>query len=98
MKTTARWKFLSGLVILFVLTAFGTCKPTPVPDPPGPVADVCDQVCDHGTALGCPWAAPTALGATCGDTCRSANTILPWNTACIISAASCVAADACQAK
>jgi hypothetical protein len=94
MKTAVKWKFLASLMMLFMLTAVGTCKP----DPPGPVVDVCDQACDRGTSLGCTWAAPTTLGATCGDTCRSAKTILPWNTACIITAVSCAAADACQAK
>ena len=114
MKTAVKFVMLmslAGLLTIGLLVFFGSCNgcgTTPVPNPPPgptpitdaapPARDDCDLACNRGAVLGCAWAAPTALGATCADVCRNAQYVLPWNTACIITASSCSASDNCQLR
>lgn len=74
--------------------AFSSCtpiNPTPAPQP----AD-CAAVCAHGFDLGCAWSRPTPNGVTCVQVCEDANTILPWSSECLASAATCEEADRCR--
>ena len=72
-------------------------RPTPTPTPvPNPAT--CAGACAQGLSLGCPWASQTPSGKTCEQVCANTAAILPWNVDCIAKAATCVAADACQAK
>jgi hypothetical protein len=82
---------LLGLLSLGVFVACANCGT----NPPIPTQATCDAACARGAQLGCEWARPTHLGATCGAVCLNAADKVPWNVACLSVAASCVAADAC---
>jgi len=97
-------RFITLTLFLFAaMMAIAGCPQPLPPVPPGPApADAgpsiatCASVCQHGTALGCVWAAPTPRGHTCEEVCSVASRILPWNVDCVQAAPTCTAADACQ--
>lgn len=68
---------------------------TPVRPQPPAAAD-CTAVCSHGAEMACAWASPTPNGVTCVQVCEDANTILPWSSECLASAATCEEADRCR--
>ena len=93
------WGSILGLVILLGVMGFSGCpSPTPVPTPPPTPVATCADACAQGVKLDCPWASKTPSGKTCEQVCANTAAILPWNVDCIAKAATCVAADACQAK
>jgi len=89
-----------GLMLWFLchaglgLPACGTVKPVPTPGPScaGAAPCTCADVCAHGDALGCGWAAPTAGGHTCLEVCRNANDpggFIAWDLNCRAHSATC---------
>ncbi len=63
-----------------------------------PVSDEgCAPACAHLAELGCDAGKPTPDGASCESVCRNvqASGLNRINTACIMSAASCGAAEGC---
>ena len=93
------------LALLFVVAGCQGC-PGPAPTPsPGPVTttltvpvgkSTCASACARMAALGCPAASPTG-GHTCEEVCLNVEKsgLALWGVACVTSATSCVAADAC---
>lgn len=82
--------FLAAIVYM-ALYGCTPINPTPAPQP----AD-CAAICAHGYELGCAWARPTPNGVTCPQVCEDANTIMPWSSECLASAATCEEADRCR--
>lgn len=91
----------AATLLALVLAACGPDVWTPAGPPPKerPPADAagCPEACAHLAQLGCDEAKPTPGGATCLDVCvsvqRSEATAL--DIACVVSAATCSAANAC---
>jgi hypothetical protein len=85
--------------LLFVACQGCPPAPGPVVNPTGPdaaaptlpVSQACVDFCQHGTDLGCPWAQPTPMGATCGQVCANNQeaAIAPWDLACRTKASDC---------
>jgi hypothetical protein len=84
--------------LLPFIFAFWTSACPPTPTPPNPSA-TCATVCANMVKLACPSAKPTAKGATCEQVCTNFQNsgIAKMDLACRTAAASCAAADACEA-
>lgn len=93
-------KWLS-LVALAALTA---CSPSPTPIAPVEPLDAarppaCGSACEHLRALGCTLGKPTPRGASCETVCDNVqveNAGAGFPTACLSTAKTCAAADACR--
>jgi hypothetical protein len=78
---------VTTLWIAFAVAALlGACGtgPTPVP-----TTSTCATACARGAALSCIWSTPTPMGASCEQVCENASRIVPWNVACLTTAAAC---------
>lgn len=88
--SAALWAAFVTAILAICLAGCATCgQPNQEP------AD-CRGVCARGAGMGCEWAKPLADGATCVQVCESANTILPWNTACVNASTTCEQAAVCR--
>jgi hypothetical protein len=79
--------------IAIVLCLFACCATT-TPCPTGsslpcPAPATCATACAQGDALGCAWAAPTPMGATCQAVCDNAAQTVTWDVKALTSATSC---------
>jgi hypothetical protein len=98
---------LAFVLALAPLMLAATCNtPTPTPSPGAGGADPvggsssstpCAKVCARLAALGCPAAKPASDGASCVQVCADINAsgTLRVDTACVILAGDCAAADRC---
>jgi hypothetical protein len=77
--------------ILILTLAFAGCAATcPVGTKPCPVVTpTCATACANGEKLGCIWATPTPLGASCVEFCGNAGMTIPWDVAKLSTATSC---------
>ena len=73
------------MVLAMFFVACGSVQP--VPDPPVPGA-TCEAACARGAKLGCSWARPTELGASCLEVCANAS-VVPWPAECLSKADTC---------
>ena len=85
---------IAYLCMFLTLLALGCGTVTPIPTPP-PLY-TCATMCQHGTELVCPWAAPGPDLATCEEVCTNAVTVVHWDLRCRSTAATCAAVDQCQ--
>lgn len=83
---------MKRLALIAFALAFSAC-PTTTSTPS------CATVCANMVKLDCPSAKPTAKNATCEQVCANFQNsgIAKWDLTCRTLAASCAAADACEA-
>jgi hypothetical protein len=77
--------------LLTLMIALAGCATTqcPVGATPCPAVFTCETACLHGHSLGCDWATPTPMGATCLDVCNNAAHAVPWNVQKLTEATEC---------
>jgi hypothetical protein len=83
----------SAFLIACFAFRFGCATTTPCPVDtkpcPKPAPATCETACLHGKNLGCIWATPTPMGATCVQVCSNAALTVPWNVAALTTATTC---------
>ena len=81
---------MKTITILLTLALAG-CATTQCPTgaTPCPSPATCETACLHGHNLGCEYATPTPMGATCLDVCNNAAQTVPWDVQALTEAASC---------
>lgn len=81
---------MKNLVLILAFALAGCAATCPVDSKPCPVVTpTCATACAKGEKLGCAWATPTPLGATCEEFCENAGITVPWDVAKLTSATSC---------
>lgn len=89
-------KLTIALLVLAACSGSTTCRLTsPTPSPTRPPS--CEDACARLDELDCPAAKPTPNGASCAEVCTNAEKsgLALWGLSCIVTAPSCIAADAC---
>jgi hypothetical protein len=71
--------------LITLVLAFSGCATFP----PVTTTATCETACLHGHNLGCDWATPTKMGASCLDVCENASRTVPWDVQQLTSATAC---------
>lgn len=85
-------KYLLLFVTLFAM-GFQGCNhngpvPTPTEDAAAP-SPSCATACARGAKLGCQYATPTPMGASCATVCENAAETVPWDIRGLTNATIC---------